>query len=156
MAFYEFETVWKLRAPLEHVWYAIVDAERWPEWWHGVQRVETLRLGDDHGIGAYYRLTWRSRLPYTLTFDTEVVRLEPMALIEGLATGELEGTGIWRFEGDDTLTTVRYAWRVRTTRWWMNLLAPLAKPLFRWNHDWVMHGGALGLAKLLGAELIAG
>jgi hypothetical protein len=37
----------------------------------------------------------------------------------------------------------------------MNLLAPLARPAFRWNHDYVMHNGAVGLAKLLGAELLA-
>ena len=156
MAFYEFETVWKLRAPLEAVWYAIVDAGRWPEWWDGVRHVELLQPGDGNGVGTIQRLTWRSRLPYSLTFDTEVVRVEPMARIEGRASGELQGTGIWRFEADGPITTLRYEWRVSTTRGWMNLLAPIARPLFRWNHDYVMHGGATGLAKLLGAELLVG
>ena len=39
-----------------------------------------------------------------------------------------------------------YEWRVHTTKPWMNLLAPVAKPIFAWNHDWVMRNGGTGLA----------
>ena len=28
----------------------------------------------------------------------------------------------------------------------MNLLAPLARPVFEWNHDWVMARGGEGIA----------
>lgn len=35
----------------------------------------------------------------------------------------------------------------------MNLLAPVARPLFAWNHDVVMTWGGEGLARLLGAHL---
>jgi len=155
MAQYEFETEWRLRAPLAQVWGAIVDSDRWPEWWRGVESVELLRVGDEQGVGSVRRLTWRSKLPYTLTFDTELVRVEPMSLIEGRASGELEGAGIWRFGEQDGVTSVHYTWRVRTTRWWMNLLAPIARPAFGWNHDYVMRSGAAGLAKLLAAELLS-
>jgi len=33
----------------------------------------------------------------------------------------------------------------------MNMLSPLARPLFKWNHDVVMSWGAEGLRKRLGA-----
>ena len=36
----------------------------------------------------------------------------------------------------------------------MNLFSPIAKPVFAWNHDYVMRQGAQGLADKLGAELI--
>ena len=36
----------------------------------------------------------------------------------------------------------------------MNLLAPLGRPIFAWNHDWVMKHGGEGLARLLGARLV--
>ena len=78
------------------------------------------------------------------------VRVEPMSLIEGVATGELEGNGLWRFSADRTGTVVHYDWEVRTTNLWMNLLSPLARPLFKWNHDVVMGWGAEGLRKRLG------
>ena len=37
----------------------------------------------------------------------------------------------------------------------MNLVAPIAGPIFRWNHNAVMHQGGEGLAALLGAKLLA-
>jgi hypothetical protein len=37
----------------------------------------------------------------------------------------------------------------------MNLLAPVARPAFKSNHDFVMRHGGEGLAKLLGAPLLA-
>ena len=37
----------------------------------------------------------------------------------------------------------------------MNLLAPIARPAFEWNHDWVMGNGGDGIATLLGCRLLA-
>jgi hypothetical protein len=37
----------------------------------------------------------------------------------------------------------------------MNRIAPLARPAFAWNHDYVMRQGAHALASRLGAELVA-
>jgi hypothetical protein len=37
----------------------------------------------------------------------------------------------------------------------MNRLAPVARPLFAWNHDIVMRQGAEGLSQLLNAPLLA-
>ena len=54
------------------------------------------------------------------------------------------------------VTEVLYEWNVSTTKPWMNLLAPVARPAFEWNHDWVMSHGGTGIAKLLGCKLLAG
>jgi hypothetical protein len=35
----------------------------------------------------------------------------------------------------------------------MNQVAPLAHPLFRWNYDWVMRWGAVGLSRRLGVAV---
>jgi hypothetical protein len=69
--------------------------------------------------------------------------------------GELEGTGRWRLFEQDGVTAVLYEWNVRTTRRWMNLLAPVARPVFEYNHDVVMRWGGEGLARRLGVELLA-
>jgi hypothetical protein len=47
-----------------------------------------------------------------------------------------------------------YEWHVRSTRWWMNLIAPFARPMFIRNHGILMRQGAEGLARLLGAPLV--
>jgi hypothetical protein len=150
MPAYSFVTVWTLEAPIEPVWQAIYHSEDWPRWWRGVESVTVLQPGDRQGLGAVRRFCWKSKLPYRLRFDMRVVRIEPPRLLEGHATGELEGEGVWRLEQSGSVTTVRYDWNVRTARWWMNLIAPLARPLFEWNHDVVMRQGGDGLARLLG------
>jgi uncharacterized protein YndB with AHSA1/START domain len=154
MAGYRFLTTWCLEAPIDPVWEAIHDSESWPQWWRGVERVVELEPGDEQGIGQVGRYTWKSRLPYELSFDVTTLRKERPHLLAGEASGELAGTGTWRLAEGGGLTTVLYEWDVRTARAWMNLLAPLARPVFAWNHDWVMKRGGEGLAHLLGARLI--
>lgn len=111
--------------------------------------------GDDDGLGSYSRLTWRSFLPYELVFEARTTRVERPRVIEADAIGELTGTGRWRLYEQDGTTAVLYEWNVHTTRAWMNLLAPVARPVFAWNHNWVMARGGEGIAGLLGCELLA-
>ncbi len=147
---YSFLTRWEFDAPLERVWGIIFDADGWPSWWKGVERVELLRPAQGpHEVGAVRRLTWKSFLPYRLTFDTMITAVEPLRFIESTVTGELEGTGRWTFSPDGGRTAVRYEWNVRTTKRWMNILAPPARPLFRWNHEVIMRWGCEGIVRLL-------
>ena len=157
---YRFLTTWCLEAPREPVWEAIWESERWPEWWRGVVAVQVLAQGEESGLGQVSRYRWRSKLPYNLDFQMTTTRIEKPWLLEGRAEGELAGVGRWRlFEeepgvGDGPVTAVIYEWRVSTTRRWMNLLAPLARPVFEWNHDWVMRNGGEGMARKLGCRLL--
>ena len=149
---YDLTTRWQFDAPIDAVWEAILDAEGWPRWWPGVERVDTLARGDARGVGARRRYVCKSVLPFRLTFVTQVTRVEPLYLIEGRVDGELEGVGCCYLARDGGLTTVRYEWHVRTTRRWMNVLAPLLKPLFHRNHDAIMRAGGIGLARHLGTN----
>jgi len=158
MADYSFLTGWLLESPREPVWEAIYDQERWPEWWRGVEEVEEVRPapGDgDGGVGSVSRMVWKSLLPYRVEFEVTTKRIERPHLMEGDAVGELAGTGRWRLFERDGVTAVLYEWNVATTRAWMNALAPLARPVFEWNHDWVMARGGEGIARLLGCRLLA-
>ncbi len=156
MADYRFLTTWLLRAELEPVFDAIHDTEAWPQWWPGVRRVVARGGGDADGVGERFQIVWRSFLPYDLTFETEVTRVERPRVMEGVAQGELAGTGRWRLYPDaDGLVVVLYEWNVATTKRWMNALGPLARPVFSSNHDHVMRAGGRGLAQLLGVELVA-
>ena len=150
MADYEFVSVWYIDAPIERVYEAIEDARLWPEWWRGVLSNIEIRPGDAVGIGAIHRSAWKSALPYKLEFDSEVVRVEKNKLIEVRAFGHLDGRGVWQFEriGDDK-TRIRYDWTVQTTKAWMNLLSPIARPIFRWNHNVIMRWGEEGLNRYL-------
>ena len=154
MAQFALITKWHLEAPQTTVWDAIYDTDRWPLWWPYVVRVEELDRGEADGVGAVRRLTWKTRLPYQLSFEVRSTRVEAPRVLEGYATGELEGTGLWRLASAGALTIVRYDWTVDVTKPWMALIAPLARPIFKWNHDEVMRAGGEGLAKLLGGKLL--
>ena len=147
MAEYHFVSIWQINAPIERVWEEIHHAERWPSWWKYVAGVEELEPGAPDGTGKRMRLLFRTRLPYTLGFDVRVTRVHPPSELAAEATGELAGTGRWTLTPVAGGTLVRYNWDIRTTRRWMNLLAPVARPVFRWNHDELMRAGGQSLAR---------
>jgi hypothetical protein len=131
------------------------DAVAWPEWWRGVASVEELDAGDADGRGGRHMIEWRSKLPYPLRFEFTTDVVERPTLMEGRARGELDGMGRWRLFEQDGVTAVVYEWHVETTKAWMNLLAPVGRPMFKWNHDTVMRWGGQGLARRVGARLLA-
>ncbi len=149
---YAFTSTWEVDAPIETVWNAIYDSLRWPLWWPFVAAVEELAPGDVNGTGAILRYTWSTRLPYTLSFDSRITKVHPPRVLEAAASGELNGVGCWVLTPVATGTHVRYDWTVRTRVGWMNALAPIARPVFAWNHHAVMRSGAHGLGRWLGVR----
>ena len=145
MAEYRFVTRWHIRAPIEAVWDALHHSERWPQWWRGLGEVVERQPGQPDGVGCVRRFTWKGPLPYTLMVDMRVTRAERPRVLESLASGELEGVGCWSLSEERGGTAVRYDWTVRTTKRWMNWLAPVARSLFAWNHNTVMREGRRGL-----------
>jgi uncharacterized protein YndB with AHSA1/START domain len=149
MADYLFVTAWRFDAPVDRLWDAITRVDAWPQWWRGVESVVALQPGDSSGLGRVDRYTWKSRLPYRLTFDLKITQLERPLRFGGTATGELAGSALWELTPVSGTTRTQFTWRVETTKAWMNLLAPIARPLFAWNHDVIMEWGAEGLARHL-------
>lgn len=154
MAEYRLLTIWRIEAPLEEVYAAIHNSPRWPDWWPGMQKVEPVTAGDATGINSVLRYSWQGRLPYRMVFEVRATRIEKRVAIEGAVQGDLEGVGRWHFINEGAVSVVRYEWHVRSTRWWMNLLAPFARAMFIRNHGIIMRQGAEGLAGLLGAPLL--
>jgi len=155
VAEYRLLTIWHIKAPLEVVYAAIHNSPRWPDWWPGVQKVEEVAGGDANGINSVLRYVWQGRLPYRMVFEVRVTRIEKRVAIEGSVQGDLEGIGRWHFIDEGAISVVRYEWHVRSTRWWMNLIAPFARSIFIRNHGFLMRQGAEGLARYLGAPLVA-
>jgi uncharacterized protein YndB with AHSA1/START domain len=151
---YSFTTYWYIEAPIETVWEVIYDSENWPRWWKYVSRVKELKKGDKKGVGAIQQFKWNSALPYKIVFDTEVTKVERPHVLVGNSTGQLIGTGRWELSQKHGFTTVRYDWNVQTTKKWMNLLAPIMRRVFAWNHNILMSEGGKGLAAFLKTRLV--
>ena len=143
MAATRFELVseWRFATPIERIWAELSTPDAWPSWWRAVKKVELIAEGDRDGVGAVRRFTWGTALPYTLSFDMTVTRVEPMAALEGRAKGELDGTGLWTLRRDGEGTYVRYDWQIDVTKPWQVALAPVLRPMFAWNHNVVMGWG---------------
>ena len=156
MAEYRFLTTWLLEADRERVWDAIYDSERWPEWWRGVEEAEKLAEGDERG----HRPARPLRLEGEAPLPGRVLRSAPPGssahtCSRATRRASWPGVGRWRLFEQGGVTAVVYEWNVHTTKAWMNLLAPVARPVFQANHDYVMRNGGEGIAKLLGARLLA-
>jgi hypothetical protein len=149
MSEYNFTTQWHFNHPVEKVWEEIRLMDRWPEWWRYVRHVEKIKNGSIDEIGSVRRIKWSTALPYSITFDSELTSLDHHKRMEGKAFGDLTGIGIWTFEPNGTGTHVRYDWKVKITKKWMNIFEPILKPIYKWNHYQVMKAGYQGLVKRL-------
>lgn len=155
MLSYDLATEWWADAPVAEVWERIYHSEDWPAWWPGALSVTELDEGYEDGIANRRRYVWRGALPYRLTFDVVVTRVQRYTLLEGEAEGDVSGFGRWLFYGEaEGGTRVRHEWRVAVEKAWMRRMHPLARSVFRWNHDMVMRRGAKGLARRLGRHVV--
>ena len=114
------------------------------EWSPYVAESTLVTQGDETGVGTVTRSRWTSALRYNLVFTTCTVRAERPHVIELTSTGDLDGTGRWGLSADGDVTTVRYDWNVCTTKRWVDLLAPVARPAFDRNHAIIMRAGGEG------------
>lgn len=154
MARYHFVTEFSVTADRERVWEALSDPTSWPSWWRWLKRVDVLDEGGPDRLGARYTYAFGTALPYTLSFELEVVAVDRPSTLVGNASGELQGSGHWRLtDAEGGGTDVTYTWLVETTKRWMNILAPVGRPAFSWNHDVLMRDFAKGVARVTHSEL---
>lgn len=142
---YHFVTTWQFRAPVQRVWSVVLDIEHYPGWWKNFRRV-TITRGDGKSVGSIIWCEVRGSLPYSLTYSLEVLEAEQDRHILLRSTGDLVGTGRWKFaETTPAITEAVYYWDVATTNPILNLIAPLAKGALARNHEQVMANGYAAL-----------
>lgn len=151
---YRFVTEFELSSSPAAVEETLRDVGTWSVWWRWARRIDPLT--PEHGVvGARYRNRIATPLFYGFTYDTEVVEVTD-DLIRLNVSGDLEGTGLFRFRGTDSGGSfLSFEWWVDTRKQWMNLLAPFARPIFTWNHRRLMADFGEGLGRASGGELIA-
>jgi len=92
------EQSFEVSAPIERVWDALFAVDQWPRWWRYVIAVVEIEKGDAQGVGSLRRYTWSSRLPYRLSFNMRTTAVTRPTLMEGIASGDLDGNGRWRLK----------------------------------------------------------
>jgi Polyketide cyclase / dehydrase and lipid transport len=150
---YHLASRWNFTAPVGAVWAELSRPELWPVWWKGVQAVDVLERGDGAGLGAYRRLTWSGLALTRISFNLRTVKIEPRALIESVADGDLAGIGRWQLLRAGAGTEVQHDWIVNVNVPAVPVLGALFGLLFKWNYHWLMEAGRRGLESRVGVRL---
>lgn len=139
-ASYTFSGRWEVPAPVAAVHDALVDLERYPEWWPQVVAVAS--LGPDDA-----RVLCRSDLPYTLDLVLHASDRSPRRL-EVEVSGDLEGTVRFDLEPVPGGTRLELTQEV-VVRGALALATLAARPVLAWNHHRMMDGCIAGLTTRL-------
>lgn len=144
---YRFRSTWRLDHPVAVVWDVLEAVPSYPSWWPQVRSVSIVEL-------AAVRVTCRSALPYSLVFTSRPARREPSAgVLEARLSGDLEGWSRWTLADDGSGGTLAaFDEEVVLNRALLRFVEPVARPLLRLNHRWMMRGCRRGLAAHLAAR----
>lgn len=152
---YHFVTTMDLAADRSAVWSVLRTPEHWATWWKWLKKVDAVETGDETGVGAVISNSVATPFGYRLSYLATTTRTVEPELIEFDAGGDLIGRGQFKLiQTGDHQTRIVLNWLVETVKWWMNLTAPLARPVFSWSHTRLMTDFAEGLAEASGATLL--
>jgi hypothetical protein len=143
---YRFRSVWRLPVPVDDVFDVVTDPGSYPLWWpdiHGVGRID-----DDTA-----EVVCKSVLPYALVFRLHRAEQDAAAgrLVVGM-TGDLEGycrSTVYTSARRPRAVTLEIVQEVVVNKRLLQLLAPVARPVFRANHAAMMWRGQRGLRRFL-------
>jgi len=144
---YHFSEQWFVDAPIEDVWPIIRKVADYPRWW--TEFLEATKRNDIDGPGGIVAVHVKAALPYHMYFEIESVREEPPRIAEVRVRGDLNGSMKWTLAPERGGTRLFFEETVITGKKLLNVLAPLFKPLFAWNHEIMMKHGEQGLRRLL-------
>ena len=141
---YRFRSVWRFDVPPETAYAALQETEDYEAWWPEIR--STRRLDEDRVEARI-----RSVLPYDLVMVLERVREDPeTGVLEARMTGDLEGFSRWVITPDGRGgTRLVFEEEAVPQKPVMRRLAPVARPLYRWNHARMMRSAERGLRAYL-------
>ncbi len=139
---YEFLSRWRVEGTCGEIADILADAPALARWWPSVYlHVEELEPPDARGLGRRVRLHTKGWLPYTITWESEIVESNYPHGFSLVATGDFDGRGVWTFEQDGSSVDITYDWRLSAEKPLLRNLSFLLKPVFEGNHRWAMAQG---------------
>ena len=143
---YAFLTHWRVEGTCGEVADVLGDPLELPRWWPSVYlRVDELSPPDASGLGRRVRLHTKGWLPYTITWQSEVVESRYPYGFGLVASGDFDGRGVWTFVQDGAFVDITYDWRLSAEKPVLRNLSFLLKPVFETNHRWAMAQGEQSL-----------
>ena len=139
---YAFVTRWRVAGTCGEIADVLGDPLELPRWWPSVYLgVAETQPPDASGLHRRVRLHTKGWLPYTLTWEFELVESRYPYGFALVATGDFDGRGVWTFEQDGAFVDITYDWRLSAEKPMLRQLSFLLKPVFEANHRWAMAQG---------------
>ena len=133
---------WRAPGSVQAVYDVVSDADALADWWpSGFLRVVVLEPGDEDGLGKVLEVVTKGWLPYTIRWRQLVTRIDPPHGFTIEVNGDFDGRGVWTFRQDGPETLATFDWRIDADKPLLRYGSPVLKPLFAWNHRWVMARG---------------
>jgi quercetin dioxygenase-like cupin family protein/uncharacterized protein YndB with AHSA1/START domain len=140
---YLFVDEWDVGAAPEAVFGVLADARTYPLWWRPVYL--DVESDGPARVGSRSRQHFKGRLPYHLHTSSVITDFDPPNRLAADVSGDLRGRGVWTLTPVGLGTHVRFDWQVHADRKLLQILTPLLRPLFRWNHSWAIQAAMRGL-----------
>jgi uncharacterized protein YndB with AHSA1/START domain len=137
---FRFDRRFPFDVPVDRLWEAVADTERYPEWFPWLARYD----GGPLRAGTTTTFEVRPPLPYRLAITVDVRRVVPCELVEGFVGGDLAGPARLEVCGDGDASEARLTWELELTRRSLRRLERVARPVMVWGHDAVV---AMGLRR---------
>jgi len=130
-------------ASYDSVFAVLEQLTTYPAWWPEVRRIEPVN-------DTTADVTIRAFLPYSLRFRMELKQLDnEKGVLEASLAGDLDGFSSWTVTPIEGGCRLGFEEEVRVNKVLLQLLAPLARPLFKLNHAVMMRRGERGLRKFV-------
>jgi hypothetical protein len=139
---YHFITSWRVEAMCGEVADILGDPLALTRWWPSVYlAAREVAPADANGLGRRVALHTKGWLPYTITWELEVVESRYPSGFAIAARGDFEGRGVWTFEQDGRFVNIAYDWRLAAEKPLLRNLSAVMRPVFQANHRWAMAQG---------------
>ncbi len=143
---YALTSSWRVQGTVQEVYDIVSDADGLDQWWpSGFLRVDVLERGDDVGLGKRLEVVTKGWLPYTIHWQQLVTQIDPPNGFTIEVNGDFDRRGVWSFRQDGASVRVDFDWRINSEKPLLRFGSPILKPLFTWNHRWIMARGEVSL-----------
>jgi hypothetical protein len=143
----EYEGVFAFPVGVDRVWETIGRSALFPSWWGWLREFSV--EGHDLARGTVFHGVVVPPLPYRMRLDVAVDECVPRDHITAFVHGDLEGTAILTFAGDEAKSVVGASWVIEMMQPPMRMAARFAHPLLQWGHDCVVEATVDGFRRHL-------
>ena len=132
---YHFITRWKIKGNVDRIYELLSHPLEFPNWW---KKIISANLLEEIGNRKPIRLKLKGWLPYTLQWELFNPQFERPYRITSDSRGDFEGHSAWTLRQVDQHVEALFDWRVSVRKPFLRKWSFVLRPLFIWNHNYIM------------------